>query len=78
MTHIKIVIDDQVEFDGSVSEWKRTPPDLFKDVINPNATPAPHMKAIMVAMADAVMLQRSTNITSTTDVDEWTVKVRYR
>lgn len=78
MTHVRITIDDKIEFDGSVSEWKRQPPDMFIDYIKPGAQPKPHMIAVATAMSDAVMRQRSTDIDATTDVDGWTVKVRYR
>lgn len=78
MTHITITIDDVVEFDGSVTDWKRTPPSLFKDQINPNATPQPHMKAIMMVMSDAVMSQQSVTVVADTNRDGWNVKVRYR
>jgi hypothetical protein len=53
MTHMHITIDDKVEFDGSVTEWKRKAPDTFKDQIKPGNRPPSWMKAvIMVAMAD--------------------------
>lgn len=78
MTHVRITIDNHVEFDGSVTEWKRQPPDMFADMIKPTSNPQPHMKAIAIAMADAVMAQRSTTIDVATGVDEWTMKVRYR
>lgn len=83
MTHVWIEIDGTVEFDGSITEWQRTPPDAFKDLIKPDSNPAPWMKAIMISMADAVMTSRSTRIVATTgkDVfgnDEWALKVNYK
>lgn len=80
---MRIEIDGKVEFDGSTTEWERKPPDGFKDLLKPGTIPAPHMKAIMISMADAVMMQRTTAIVATTgkDVfgnDEWTMKVKYK
>lgn len=78
MTHVRITIDDSVEFDGSVTEWQRNPPDMFRDQINPNATPQPYMKAVAVAMADAIMGRQSVNLSVMTRKDGWTFEVMYR
>jgi hypothetical protein len=85
MTHMHITIDDKVEFDGSVTEWKRKAPDTFKDQIKPGNRPPSWMKAvIMVAMADGVTAKQSMNIVATSSIpddpkaDGWTVKVVYR
>lgn len=84
MTHVKIVLDGKIEFDGSVTEWERKPPEMFKDLIRPQAkAPGPHLKAIMISMADAVREKRSTIIECTTGSDDlnrdtWTLKVTYK
>lgn len=84
MTHARITIDNVVEFDGSVTEWSRKPPDMFRDQIKPDAQPKPWMKAIMIAMAEGVMTKKSMNITAWSVVvgspkkDGWSMEVVYR
>lgn len=84
MTHVKIILEGTVEFDGSVDEWKRKPPDAFKDLLRPQAkAPPPHLKAVMIAMADAVQTKKSCVIEASTGIDamkrdNWTVTVQYR
>jgi hypothetical protein len=76
MTHMRICIDDDVVFDGTLDAWQATPPDYFKDLITPDATPEPWLKAIMIVMADAVMTDQNVDIEATTGRDEWLIKVR--
>lgn len=78
MTHIKITIDEVVEFDGSVTEWSRTPPSKFKDQIKPGANPAPHMKGILVAVGDAILNGKSASVKVNTFDDAWSMGVTYR
>lgn len=60
---IKIKVDSVTLFKGTLGEWVSRPPDIFKDAINPGASPQPHMKAILIAVADAVMMQTPMTIT---------------
>lgn len=84
MTHVKVILDGVTEFDGSVTEWERKPPDAFKDLLRPQAkTPPAHLKAVMITMADAVKLKQSCVIEASTGVDamkrdNWTITVQYR
>jgi hypothetical protein len=78
MTHIKVTIDDVVEFDGSVTEWTRKRPDMLKDSISADSTPKPWMKTIMLEMSDAIKIRRSVEVDVTTGTDEWSARVRYR
>lgn len=75
MTHIRIVIDEKVEFDDDLDRWKAEPPDYFKDMINPHAKPEPWMKAIMIVMADAAMTGQSVSIEAVTGDDKWAIGV---
>lgn len=76
MSHVKIVIDDKVEFNGDPGEWVSTPPDFIKDVIKPDGRPAPHMQGIMVAMTNAIMRNEPTSINVKTWADGWTMTVK--
>lgn len=61
---IKIKIDNRIAFKGEPGEWKKRPPDEFKDAIDPRTPAKPWMKAILIAMADAIYETRSTTITA--------------
>lgn len=60
---IKIKIDNRIAFKGELGEWKERPPDEFSEAIKPGGRPQPHMKAVLIAMADAVMSQQDVSIT---------------
>jgi hypothetical protein len=83
VTHIKITIDDAVAFDGSVTEWTRNPPDMFRSMLKPvagqpPAAPAAHLLAIMTTFSQAVQRNQSVDIVASTDVDRWSMEVKYR
>ena len=75
MTHVRVCIDSEVVLDSDLDEWVATPPDYFKDLMNPNAKPEPWQKAIMVAVADAALTGQATNIEVTTGTDRWSMEV---
>lgn len=76
MTHVRLSVDKEVVLDGDLDEWAATPPDYFKDVINPNAKPEPWQKAIMVTMADATLTRRAVSIDVMTG-PHWSMEVFY-
>lgn len=83
MTHFKITVDAAVLFDGSVTEWERKAPDAFKDLLKPGHVPAPHIKSVMLLMADAAVSGRSATVVVETGLDDfgndfWTQWVRYK
>lgn len=75
MSRVSVVIDGKCEFDGELGEWVSTPPDFVKDLIKPGAKPQPHMKAIMLALTDALMLQQTVSIEAKTWIDGWSITV---
>lgn len=62
MARVRITIDDSVEFDGDLSEWIATPPSFFRDRLASNIRPEPWMKALMLSVTDAVMLDQAVDI----------------
>lgn len=60
---IKIKVDNDTLFKGEVGDWEAKPPDVFRNAIDPRATPKPWMKAVLIAMADAINSTDSTSIT---------------
>lgn len=74
-SHIRICIDNAVMFDGELDAWVAAPPDEFRDMLKPGAQPQPWMKAIMIAMTDAIMAGDSVNIEATTGDGFWSVEV---
>lgn len=72
---VRLTVDGSVVFDGTLDEWKFTPPDYFKDVLNKDAKPEPWLKAIMIVMADAALTGSSVSIDATTEESGWSIKV---
>lgn len=76
MTHIRVVIDEIVAFDGEPEAWSATPPDFLRDLAKPDALPEPWLKAIMVVMADAALTGVDTSIEAVTGTEEWAIGVK--
>ena len=72
---IEIRIDGKTEFMGEAKQYVSKPPDMFKDMLRPNATPAPWMKAIAVAFGEAVMSELNMKITVSTGITRWCMEV---
>jgi hypothetical protein len=73
---IRVRIDGETIYNGTIKDWSTKPPDAFRDQIKPNANPSPWFKAILVTMADAVLRQQSMNIDVDTGNDlNWEMRV---
>lgn len=72
---ICLTVDGSIVFDGTLDEWKFTPPDYFKDAIKKDVKPEPWLKAIMIVMADAALTGSSVSIDATTGESSWSIKV---
>lgn len=72
---VRVRVDRKVLFNGALKDWAEKPPEVFKDAIAINAKPEPHMKAILIVMADAVLAERSVNIDVTTTPKGFTMVV---
>ena len=79
---IKIKVDDRILFKGELGEWIKRPPDVFRDAIQPDKSPAPWMKAILIAMADVVGSKQDTHISVSTKLNKgvrrgWSMEVHF-
>ncbi len=73
---IRVRIDGETLYSGTIKDWSAKPPDAFRDVIKPNANPAPWFKAILITMADAVLREQSINIdVSTNNNLNWEMRI---
>lgn len=75
MTHVRIRVNREVVLDSDLDEWAAVPPDYFKSWIRPDANPQPWQKAVMVAMADAVLQQQDVSLEVTTEPNRWSMEV---
>lgn len=73
--HLRVEIDGNVFFDGTVGEWTTKPPDLFRDQIKPGVKPETHLMAVMLELADAVQRNQPRSITVTTNGTGYTMEV---
>jgi hypothetical protein len=74
-TRIRIRVNEEVIFNGTIKNWASKPPDVFRDAIKPEIKPEPYLKGVLVAMADAVQLERSCDIDVITGKDFWQMRV---
>lgn len=73
--HIRLHIDNKEIFDGDLDEWRKAAPEDFLDAVQPDAKPAPWLKAILIVMADAAMTGDSVSIEATTGESYWSMEV---
>ena len=76
--HIRLVINQVVELDAELGNWQFTPPDVFKDVLNPAAQPDPWMKAVISVVAEATMTGQNVDIEVIGTPEKWLMKVTNR
>jgi hypothetical protein len=77
MPGARIVVNDHVLFDGDLGTWEANPPDFIKELIKPGIRPQPYFKAILIAMAEATLVDRSVIITVVAhDPSDWTMRVK--
>lgn len=76
---MKIKVDNRIIFKGTLDEWVARPPSEFQDAIKPGAAPAPWMKSIAIALADAVTTNKQVSITVLTHLKSvkrgWSMEV---
>jgi hypothetical protein len=77
MPGARIVINDHVLFDDDLGAWKDNPPDFVRELIRPGVRPQPYLKAVLIAMAENVLADRSVIITVVAhDPSDWTMRVK--
>lgn len=76
MSHVRVQINDVVEFEGELSEWVARPPEFVRDAIAPGAVPQPWLKAVMLAITDAVTMKQPADIRVRHDDEGWLLGVR--
>jgi hypothetical protein len=77
MPGARIVINDHVLFDDDLGSWRDNPPDFAKDLIKPGVRPQPYFKAVLIAMAEAALVDQSVVITVVAhDPYDWTMRVK--
>jgi len=75
-SHVRIVINQEVVIDGDLGNWQATPPDFFKEALNPNAQPEPWMRCIINVIAEAAMIGQDVEIDVSGEPGEWVMKVK--
>lgn len=75
MSHFRLKVNGDIEFDGQVGEWLRKPPDFVEDHLRPGAAAKPYMKCVMIVFTESVMTNRSVAITVTHNEKQWSMTV---
>lgn len=76
MTCARIAVDGQLLLSGDLGQWLQRSPETLDNMIS-GAPAQPYMKAVLVVLTDAALMNRDVEITvSTGGPDEWTLVVR--
>lgn len=73
-----IVVDGEKLLDADLTEWRQKPPEQFAELIRCDPQRRPWMKAILVALSDALLTDTAISIEATTTVNGWRMGVDYR
>ena len=77
MAYVRLTVDGKTEIDAELGAWTAQPPSVLRDLIKPGAAPpAPSMKCVMIALADAELLGQNVDIALTTGPDSWVLAVK--
>lgn len=78
MTHARIVVDGTIMMDENLGNWQAQPPEFLKRLVDPNAKPEPHIKAMGITLADSLLMGRDVAIDITTDSGDgsWSMSVK--
>ena len=63
---IRVKVDGKVIFNGEPGEWETRPPEEFADAIKPGAHIDGYVKPMMIALSDAVVMNKDVRINVTT------------
>lgn len=81
MSYARIVVDNDVLFDGDLDQWVAQTPQFVADMadqLKPGALtkPQPHMLAVMATFGEAMARQAGIVIEATTGSGWWTLAVK--
>jgi hypothetical protein len=77
MPGARITVNDHVLFDDDLGTWRENPPDFARELIKPGVRPQPYFKAVLIAMADAALVDHSVIIDVVVrDPSDWTMRVK--
>jgi len=77
MSHAHVTINGTVRLDEDVDGWQRRPPQFLADLAQSGARPEPYLKAVALALVDAIGNQRSITITVDTNPAGWRMLVHH-
>lgn len=77
MSNLLLTVNDRVEFNGEAVEWQHKTPDMFRDVIKPDAKPQPWMMATMITLTQTLLADQSVEINVKHRSNRWSIKVEY-
>lgn len=72
----RITIDGHCLFAGDINEWQNNPPSMFADLIRSDVRPEPSLKAVLIALTDAVLVNQDVDIDLRTGPDNWVLTVK--
>lgn len=76
MSYVRITVNGKRLHDGELGEWTQREPAFVKDMIKPGVEPQAYVKAMVVVLTDALLLNQSVNIEVTTNQAHWEMKVK--
>lgn len=78
MTHVRVTIDGTKMLDDNLGDWQARPPEFLKRLVQPASKPEPHLKAVGITMADALLTGQDVAIEVVTEDDgSWSMSVKH-
>ena len=75
MAAITLTIDGEVVINGDLGDWDTNPPQILRDQLAAHAKPKPWMRCLLIALADAAMMQQDATLDVVTGDGTWTLSV---
>jgi hypothetical protein len=77
MSHVRIVVDNEVLLDDNLDTWQdRATPSFVRDLLVPGTQPKLYLMAVGLVLSQLALANRSGTITVVTSgVDKWNLEV---
>jgi hypothetical protein len=77
VSRVTVIIDGETILDEDLYQWQQKPPAFLAELADRKTRPAPHLKAIGIALVDALIAQKPVTIDACTDILGWTMTVTH-
>lgn len=77
MSRATVIVDGETVMDEDLTQWQQRPPSFLAELADRKTKPAPHMQAVGVALASALIRSLAVTIDVRTDQLGWVMTVTH-